>query len=424
MEGLLNQLQDNDMKVNCERLWATHMDAAEFTELGSPYTRRSFTPQYREMRNWLTDAFLEAGLKVKTDGAGNLHGIYSGTSDRNFVVGSHTDTVPCGGRFDGISGVLTFLEIARCMKEAGFIPCKNIVGIDFLAEEPSEFRLSCIGSRLATGNFTNEMLNLQHRESGMLLSEAIQEWGGNLSLLSPGCPLFDTATFDGFLELHIEQGPVLENENLDVGLVTGICSVTRYDFSVQGRADHAGNTPMDTRSDAVVAASKVIDAISEIAQGTLSQKTYFTATVGKVDIFPNGSNIIAERVDFTLDIRSEDNLLVQECLESIFASASAIAKLTNTTIEHIKISQGRPSISDGTLLSVLEKKAKELGLGYTKMLSGAGHDAAYMSTIMPMAMIFIPCKGGRSHSNSEYSSKHQIEKGANLLLKSLVELTS
>ncbi|SDP79332.1 Zn-dependent hydrolase [Desulforhopalus singaporensis] len=412
------------MKINSDRLWETHLAAATMTEAGSPYTRRSFTPQYREMRSWLTDAFAQTGLEVKTDAAGNLLGIYRGRTEKNVGVGSHTDTVPCGGRFDGISGVLSFLEAARCMKENGYVPQKNIVGIDFLAEEPSEFRLSCIGSRLATGNFNENMLQLKHRQTGELLSAAIQDWGGDISLLAPGHSLFDATKFDGFLELHIEQGPVLEKKQLDVGLVTGICSVTRYDFTVKGRADHAGNTPMNLRSDAVVAAAKLINGISEIARGTLSKGPYFTATVGKVDVFPNGSNVIAEQVDFTLDIRCETNQLVDETLQDIFALAADTAGKTATTISHVKISQSQPSISSERLLSVLEKNAIELNLQYTRMLSGAGHDAAYMSTVMPMAMIFIPCRKGRSHTASEYSAKHQIAKGANLLLQSLIELTS
>lgn len=412
------------MKVNADRLWDDHCHAASLTEPDAPYTRRSFTPLYREMRNWLADRFREIGLTVETDAAGNLLGIYEGSGERCVAVGSHTDTVPNGGRFDGISGVLSFLEAARCMKEAGFSPRKRMVGIDFLSEEPSEFRLSCIGSRLATGHFTEAMLSLTHRQSGIRLKDAIHEWGGDTSRLAPGQPIFQSDRFDGFLELHIEQGPFLENRRLDVGLVTGICSVTRYDFTVSGRADHAGNTPMDMRSDAVVAACRIIDHIASIAGANLAKAPYFTATVGRVDVMPNASNVIAETVEFSLDIRSEDNQLVKESLNAIFERAADIEKETGTRIAHVKISQNQPSVSDDSLLSVLEDNARELNLAYSRMLSGAGHDAAYMSKIMPMAMIFIPCREGRSHTAEEYSSREQIEKGANLLLKSLVTLTA
>ncbi|PIE69689.1 MAG: Zn-dependent hydrolase [Deltaproteobacteria bacterium] len=414
------------MKINSERLWQTHMTAAEMTEADSPYTRRSFTHEYREMRGWLADAFQQAGLEVNTDAAGNLLALYEGSlsGGKSVGVGSHTDTVPCGGRFDGVSGVLAFLEVVRSMKEHGYRPKKNIVGIDFLAEEPSEFRLSCIGSRLATGNFNEEMLQLTHRDTGQRLGDAVCEWGGDLSRLAPGSALFETSNFDGFLELHIEQGPILEKKQLDVGLVTGICSVTRFDFVITGKADHAGNTPMDMRSDAVAAATKLIGEIYDIGGEMLARKPYFTATVGRIDVLPNGSNVIAEKVYFTLDIRSESNDLVTECLERIFTRERQIAQQTATSIDHVKISQSRPSISDPFLLSVLEDQAKKLGLQYTRMLSGAGHDAAYMSTIMPMAMIFVPCRKGISHAAAEYSSKEQLAKGTNLLLHALVALTA
>jgi len=412
------------MKVNADRLWNLHMKAATFTEADFPYTRRSFTPEHRDIRQWLTDAFREIGLDVKTDAAGNLLGIFEGGSDRMFAVGSHTDTVPGGGRFDGITGVLSFLEAVRCIKEAGFKPRKSIVGIDFLAEEPSEFSLSCIGSRLATGNFTEEMLQLKHRKTGAILMHEINAWGVDSSLLTPGRPLFDIDRFEGFLELHIEQGPILERQGMDIGLVTGICSVTRYDCTVHGRADHAGNTPMDMRSDAVVAAARLIDGIASTARRCQSKGPYFTATVGKVDVYPNASNVIAEKVVFTLDMRSEDNALVEESLVEIFAMAGSVAEQTSTTVNWKKISQGSPSLSDARLLAVLAETARKLGLKHQTILSGAGHDAAYMSKIMPMAMIFIPCRDGRSHTASEYSSKEQVARGADLLLHALVSLVS
>ncbi len=412
------------MKINAERLWDLHLEAAAFTDPSQPYTRLSFTPYYRDMREWLREAFQGAGMSVSLDAAANLIGVYEGSGPRQIAVGSHSDTVPWGGRFDGITGVLSFVEAIRCMKEAGFYPGKQIVGIDFLAEEPSEFQLSCIGSRLATGEFTPEMLELEHQETGVKLKDAIEGWGGDISRLYPGKPLFDAESFDGFLELHIEQGPILESRSLDVGLVEGICSVTRYDFTVLGRADHAGNTPMNMRSDALVAAARMIDAISRIGEANMSEGIHFTATVGKLDVYPNGSNVIAERVLFSLDIRSENNDLVEESLGKIHNAATEISNQTKTGITSRKISRSRTAASDPALLNILEENAEMLNLSYARILSGAGHDAAYMSRIMPMAMIFIPCKGGVSHTSSEFSSMEQIEKGADLLLRSLVRLSA
>jgi len=412
------------MKINADRLWNTHKILASFTEPERPYTRRSFTPLYKEARAWLENAFKELGLVVKYDAAGNLTGLYKGETNQIVAVGSHTDTVPAGGRFDGVSGVLSFLEVARCMRENNYVPKKSILGIDFLAEEPSEFGLSCIGSRLATGNFNDEMLSLRHNKTNQSLLDAVDEFGGNTAALKQGKSTFDVEKMDAYFELHIEQGPILEKKELDVGLVTCICSVTRYDFTIFGRADHAGNTPMDMRADAVVSAAKMIDMISKIAHESLDSGIFFTATVGNMSVYPNASNVIAKRVNFTLDIRSEDNNLVAKNLAKIFDGVSEIEQETNTKIEYKKISQDEPALSDEKLLSILENNAKKLDLKYTRLLSGAGHDAAYMCTKMPMAMIFIPCKGGRSHLPEESTTKTQLENGANLLLESLITCTS
>jgi len=412
------------MKVNAQRLWDNHEKLASFTDSNLPYTRRSFTPFYKKARLWLEKQFKEINLQTSYDAAGNLTALYKGETSNYIATGSHTDTVNAGGRFDGISGVLSFLEVAKTFYENKYKPKKGILGIDFLAEEPSEFGLSCIGSRLSTGNFNDNMMKLIHSQTKETLINTIDKWGGNSKLLSQGQSIFDTSKLDGYLELHIEQGKILESKGLDIGLVTGICSVTRYNFVVNGKADHAGNTPMNMRADSIVCAAKIIDKISDIALKSLKYKSYYTATVGKISAYPNGSNVIAKKVDFTLDIRSDNNDLVKDNLEILFDFIKKVEKQTKTKVEFQKISQSKPSFSDKNLLDILEEDVKKLGYSYTRLLSGAGHDAAYMSTITPMVMIFIPCEGGRSHLPQEFSSKEQLEKGANLLLKSIVSLTS
>lgn len=411
------------MKINQERLWQMHEKLANFTDPNLPYTRRSFTPLYEKARAWLKNEFLKLDLETKFDEAGNLLGFYKGQSDDFIAIGSHTDTVPGGGRFDGISGVLSFLEIATVFRENNYSPKLGILGIDFLAEEPSFFGLSCIGSRLATGSFNPEMLLLKNEITNKSLKESIDEIGANAALLKPNLSLFDTNLLKAYLELHIEQGRVLEENNLDVGLVRAICSVTRYDFEIFGEADHAGNTPMNMRKDALLFASYFVSKTSEIAHKITSSSSYFTATVGKLEVFPNGSNVIAQKVKLSLDIRSEDNSLVDVFMDELLSKMKEIELKTNTNFKTYKISQGKPSISDEGLVNLLENNAKKLNLKYMKILSGAGHDAAYMSNITKMAMIFIPCKGGKSHVSTEFSSKEQIAKGAELLLQTAICLS-
>lgn len=411
------------MTINENRLWKMHEELSKFTEPNLPFTRLSFTPLYQEARQWLKEQFLELDLEVKFDDALNLRALYKGQKDEFIAIGSHTDTVPSGGRFDGISGVLSFLEIAKVFKENNYKPKIGILGIDFLAEEPSFFGLSCIGSRLSTGSFDENMLNLHSEITQKSLRDTIDELGGNSRNLATKKSLFDTDKLKAYLELHIEQGRVLEENNLDIGLVKGICSVTRYNFCVIAQADHAGNTPMNMRKDALLAASSFVTKVSQIAHKTTSKNAYFTATVGKFDVFPNASNVIAQKVELSLDIRSEKNSLVDSFLAELFSEISQIEQATNAKFSNQKISQGKPSLSDEGILNLLEENAKKLNLKYTKMLSGAGHDAAYMSNITKMAMIFIPCKEGRSHAPDEFSSKEQIAKGANLLLQTAICLS-
>lgn len=257
------------------------------------------------------------------------------------------------------------------------------------------------------------------------MRSVIDKWGGDTSLLAPGRSQFAKYACDAFFELHIEQGRILEDRGLDVGLVEGICSVTRYEIIVLGRGGHAGNTPMHMRADALLAAARLVSSIAEIANEIKKHENskHFTATVGRMDVFANEPNIIAEKTFLTLDMRSEEDLLVDRALESLFATATNVARETGTTINFNKISRGHPVASDRMLVDLLENNARKMGLGARRMISGAGHDAAYMGKIMPMAMLFIPCREGRSHVPTEQISQDQLERGANLLLQTLLDIS-
>jgi len=415
-----------NMKINSERLWAMHRQMASFTEPERPYTRRSFTTLYRRSRQWLKQRFEEAGMAVSTDAAANVVGVYAGKGRTSIAVGSHTDTVVGGGMYDGVSGLLAALECVWSMKEANHRPEKNIICIDFLAEEPSVFGLSCIGSRLATGCFTEKMLQRHHQKNGAVLQNVIDRWGGDSSRLAPGRSQFADHACEAYFELHIEQGRVLQDRGLDVGLVEGICSVTRYDITVIGRADHAGTTPMPERVDALLGAARLVCSIAEIARTIVDgeKAKYLTATVGRMEVFPNGPNIVAEKVVMTLDLRSQEDSQVDCALKSIFGAAQKIADECGAAIDFNEISRSQPTVSDGGLVSLLQHNAEKQGLRSQRMVSGAGHDAAYMGQIMPMAMLFIPCLDGRSHVPSEHILQEQLERGANLLLQTLVDISA
>jgi beta-ureidopropionase / N-carbamoyl-L-amino-acid hydrolase len=251
------------LPIDGRRLWADLMTLAEITDPDRPYTRQSFSPRFVEGREWLSRQFEAAGLDVRIDPAGNLIG-RANTGRPNagtIMMGSHSDTVPSGGRFDGAAGLIVALEIARSIKEAGIRLWHGLEVVDFLAEEPSEFGLSCIGSRGMAGELEPKLLAYED-PSGERLDGAIDRIGGQTSRLS------DAIRNDvvAFFELHIEQGIVLETRGLDLGLVTAIAGITRIEIVFSGSADHAGTTPMDLRRDALVAAAETVTFVAEQAR--------------------------------------------------------------------------------------------------------------------------------------------------------------
>ena len=250
------------LPLDADRLWADIMALADITEPERPYTRRSFSPLFLKGRTRLAERFTEAGLSVRIDAAGNLIGRREGKNPASGViaVGSHSDTVPSGGRFDGIAGVAAGLEVARALRDASVRLDHTLEVIDFLAEEPSDYGLSCIGSRGMAGALDAKMLDMTEPH-GETLRAALRRVGGN-----PDC--FTSARrndIKAFLELHIEQGIVLESRSLDVGIVTSIAGIRRIEITFEGAADHAGTTPMTLRRDALVAAANTVVTVRRVA---------------------------------------------------------------------------------------------------------------------------------------------------------------
>ncbi len=291
-----------NLPLDADRLWADVMALAEITDPARPYTRRSFTPLFLEGRTWLARRFADAGLATRIDTAGNLIGRIEGTNPALGVIaiGSHSDTVPAGGRFDGIAGVATGLEIVRALRDAGIRPRHTIEIIDFLAEEPSEYGLSCVGSRGITGSLDDKMLDLRE-PGGEKLRDALRRVGGDPDQLD----LAKRDDIRAFLELHIEQGIVLESQSLDVGVVTSIVGIRRIEIVFQGEADHAGTTPMSLRHDALVAAADTVTSVRRVAEQLAAEgPDYFVATVGILNVDPSASNIVPGRCRLIVGARA------------------------------------------------------------------------------------------------------------------------
>ncbi|WP_299808024.1 Zn-dependent hydrolase [Tardiphaga sp.] len=400
-----------NLPLDADRLWADVMALAEITDPQRPYTRRSFTALFLEGREWLVQRFNEAGLTTRIDTAGNLIGRMEGRNPALGVIaiGSHSDTVPSGGRFDGIAGVATGLEIVRALRDSGVQPEHTIEVIDFLAEEPSEYGLSCVGSRGMTGSLDDKMLALTE-PGGETLRDALRRVGGDPDRLE----LAKRDDIRAFLELHIEQGIVLESQSLDVGIVSSIVGIRRIEVIFQGEADHAGTTPMALRHDALVAAAATVSSVRRAAeQLAAGGADYFVATVGILSVDPSASNIVPGRCRLVIDARTTQPALTQRFVEIIDRESTAhamAARVTRATFA--TLSDGPPVACDPALRTALREGAHDLGLSEIDLPSGAGHDAAFMSRICPSAMIFVPCRAGKSHAPEEWADREAIAAGA------------
>ena len=409
------------MQINAERLWARLAALAEITDKAEPWTRRSFTPRFLEGRAWLEQEFAAAGLAVSRDAGGNLVGHLPGREAARgpIVLGSHSDTVPAGGRFDGTLGVLAGLEVAQSLREQGIVLDHPLEVIDFLAEEPSDFGLSCIGSRALAGALTQDMLAMT-RPDGMTLAEGLAYVGGRPDALAEAAR--PRGAIAAYLEVHIEQGRVLESEGRDIGIVTDIVGIRRERIVVSGRADHAGATPMNLRQDALVGAARIIDAAyrKAFARGTGDKP--MVATVGYLVNQPNAANAVPGRVEMILEVRSGDEPAVAAFTQELLAAvAPALAELgvsaTSSLISHVP-----PTPCAEPIRAAIARAADGLGLNHRAMPSGAGHDGMFVSRVGPIGMIFVPCRDGRSHAPEEWIEPEQAATGARALAAAVLEL--
>jgi len=304
-----------NLPLDADRLWADVMALAEITDPERPYTRRSFSALFLEGRAYLARRFAEAGLTARIDTAGNLIGRIDGNDPALGVIaiGSHSDTVPSGGRFDGIAGVAAGLEVVRALRDSGAQLDHTIEVIDFLAEEPSEYGLSCVGSRGMTGSLNDNMLDLTD-SMGEKLRDALSRVGGDPDRLGQA----KRDDIRAFLELHIEQGVVLESQLLDAGIVTSIVGIRRLEIAFQGEADHAGTMPMALRHDALVAAAHTVSSVRQAADGLAAEgPDYFVATVGILTVEPSASNIVPGRCRLVIDARTTNPALTKRFVEII-----------------------------------------------------------------------------------------------------------
>ncbi len=364
-------------------------------------------------RVFTLDLFRQAGLTPRIDAAGNIVGRVEGTDRalKPIVIGSHVDSVTDGGNFDGPLGSFGAIEVARTLREQGTRLRHALEVVVWSNEEGG-----VIGSKLAVGDFKAVDLDGVAR-SGKTIRDGIALVGGNVAALEREARAPGSAAC--YLELHIEQGGLLEQAGLQIGVVQGIVGLRFFEVTVDGFSNHAGATPMDRRQDAVLAAARFTVAINDAIRSEPGRQV---ATVGRVVPTPNTRNVIAGRVELTVDLRDLDPAKLARFTERFKRIGSEIGAASGTTFTFRENTSSAPAIADEAMMSAVESSATLLGLSRQRMPSGAGHDAQEMAHICPMGMIFVPSVGGISHSPKEFTKAEDVVHGVNMLLNTVVRV--
>ncbi|MBY0098398.1 Zn-dependent hydrolase [Mesobacillus maritimus] len=384
---------------------------------GNGTTRLSYSEEDLKARTYIKQQMEASGLTVREDGLGNIFGKLGGTMEGapSVLIGSHFDSVPNGGSYDGPAGVVAALEVAQLFHQNNLKPKYPLEVVALVEEEGARFGGGLMGSRGMTGLLSEEEFKSLTDKDGISTVEAMREIGLDSSLPKRR----DPKTMKAFLELHIEQGPILEEKNISIGVVEAIVGLTQYEVTLTGKAGHAGTTPMDRRTDALVAAAKVISQFPELA---MEEGNGTVITTGRLNVFPNGANVIPDKVVFTVDIRSGKEARVQnvirnmqELLESHNQNGIEIVAEQRLYMQPKELNQG--------IILLLKESSTEMNIPYCSIDSGAGHDAMVFSDVTDVGMLFIPSKAGLSHCPEEWSDSSHIAQAVEIFYETAKKLT-
>ena len=397
--------------VNKARVENLLTGLAKFTASEQGVTRLAYSPLDREAQNWLLEQVKDLGLSIREDAVGNVFLRREGEDSTLPAVaaGSHLDTVIHGGAYDGMCGVVGALEALYMLRDAKLM--RSIEVLIFRAEESSRFGFATMGSKLLTGAATVAKLSKGGKKGDISFEEALRQWGCDPAraadaIIAPG-------SYASFSELHIEQGKVLEEKGIQIGIVRNIAAPTRFKIHIQGMADHSGATPMGMRRDALVAAAKLILAVNEAAEDEKAHGT--VGTVGVVEVEPGSINVVPGAVTLWVDVRGVEPGSIRRTLEDIQAEAENVAVTDRVGVRIEMLTADSPVPLSETLAEQTEGVCRELGYSFLHMNSGAGHDAMHMAKITPTTMIFIPCRAGISHNPAEYADIDDICYGITVL---------
>ena len=407
-------MQGQNLVIDSQRLWDDLMETAKIG--GTPkggIRRLTLSEEDREIRDWFKARCEELGCRVTIDEVGNMFALRPGRRDdlAPIAIGSHLDTQPTGGKFDGVLGVLAGLEALRTLHQAGYETNAPLLLANWTNEEGGRFSPAMLGSGVHAGVFDRAYADAREDAEGEI-------FGASLDAIGYRGPLPAGQTRIGAMfELHIEQGPILEAEAKTIGIVTGVQGIRWYDVDVTGRESHAGSTPMRLRRDALTAAAAFITAIDSLAR----QRPDAVATVGTAVLHPASRNVIPGHVRLSLDLRhpkAEELAALEADARAVLADIAA-AHQVETAIEEIWDSP--PVAFDADCIASVRKAAADAGLPARDIVSGAGHDAAYIARVAPTTMIFVPCAGGLSHNEAEDASQADCAAGAQVLLQAVLD---
>ncbi len=413
LTGALAVSSQAPLKVNGERLNRHMSELAAFGKTPEGGTHRvAYSDEDLAARQYVMRLMREARLDVSIDAAGNIIGRRAGGSAiKPLMIGSHIDSVPQGGSYDGQVGSMGAIEVAETLAESNVRLRHPLEVIIFQNEEGGT-----TGSTAITEGLSEQRLAVI-ASSRKTIREGIKVLGGDPDKLAsvvrkPG----DVAAY---VELHIEQGGRLDQQKIKIGVVEGIVGLDWWDVTIDGFANHAGTTPMDQRRDALLAAARYVEAVNRVARSIPGRHV---ATVGKIQAFPGATNVIPGRVTTSLDVRDLDAAKIKLVFDRIMTEVKQIETATGTKFEFKPTTSSKPALTDLRIRDAIDRSAKEMGLTTLLLPSGAGHDAQEMARICPIGMIFIPSREGISHSPREYSSPSDIANGADVLLRTLLRL--
>lgn len=404
-----------NLRIDIARLLARLDRLAQVGAIeGGGNARLALTDQDRDGRDLVVSWMRALGLAVTVDAIGNVFGLRKGrTESPPLMTGSHIDTVRTGGRYDGNYGVLAGLEVVEVLNQAGIETERPIAVAFFTNEEGARFHPDMMGSLVHVGGLPLEAALASKGNDGVTVGEELRRIG------YAGPAPVGKPSLHRFVELHIEQGPVLDREGVTIGAVDSLQGISWTEFTIKGTSNHAGTTPMRLRHDAGYVAARLSTFVRDLANEIGGNQV---GTIGSVKLFPDLINVIPNKAVVTVDVRNTDEAKLQEAERRVDAFVAEAAKAEGCTAESRRLARFEPVIFDADMAAMIERTAKDLGFSVRRMTSGAGHDAQMMQRVAPTAMIFVPSVGGISHNVREFTRPEDLEAGANVLLQVMLEL--